>query len=86
MTSWYRDFDSNNDSGDNGNGNTGETPARFPSRRPNHRFDFEIGYLIKSPCRNCDRREDFPGCDEACDILEKIHSALCDSVSCTKHG
>jgi hypothetical protein len=85
MTSWYRDYPAT----ENKNGEKGsvESPERNPaSRRPNHRFDFEIGHLVKSPCKGCDQRDAFPGCDESCKTLDKIHSMLCDSVSCTKHG
>ena len=87
MTSWYRDYNSENGpTGDNGDGRTGKIQRNPASYRPNHRFDFEIGYLIKSPCRGCDLHNNFPGCDEACSTLDKIHSILCDSVSCTKYG
>lgn len=84
MTSWYRDYNPKNASDDKGEDGEGRT--RSASRKPNHRFDFEIGYLVKSPCSICEKRENFPGCDDACDTLDQIHSILCDSVSCTKHG
>jgi len=51
-----------------------------------HRFDFEIGYLVKSPCRTCSQRPEFPGCSETCGMLNEIHTLLCESVSCTKRG
>lgn len=86
MTSCYRDYNPKNGSGNNAGENSSDTGRNPASRRPNHQFDFEVGYLVKSPCRRCDRREDFPGCDATCDTLEEIHSLLCDSVSCTKHG
>ena len=50
-----------------------------------HRFDFEIGYLIKSPCGKCVYRSSFPGCAASCDIIEQIQSHLATSVSCSKH-
>ena len=86
MTSWFRDYkcegrreDKSKCDDDSGN----KIPT---SRRPRHRFDFEVGYLIKSPCRSCINRCDFPGCDETCETLDKIHTVLRESVSCTKHG
>lgn len=49
-----------------------------------HRFDFEIGYLIKSPCRECMERYRFPLCSDNCDILDEIHSVMASSVSCSR--
>jgi len=49
-----------------------------------YRFDFEIGYLVKSPCRGCDRRPLFPKCIKTCRILDDIHTVMAESVSCTK--
>jgi hypothetical protein len=86
MTSWYRDYNPKNDSGVNTAGKSEENSRNPASRRPNHRFDFEVGYLVNSPCRSCEQRDDFPGCDDKCETLEKIHSILRDSVSCSKHG
>ena len=56
----------------------------LPYKNLNYRFDFEIGYLIKSPCRKCEKREDFPECVDDCNILDKIHSILCESISCSR--
>ncbi|WP_319525353.1 hypothetical protein [uncultured Desulfosarcina sp.] len=49
-----------------------------------HRFDFDIGYLVKSPCRECPDRHLFPGCIEGCVPLDKIHAVLANSVSCSR--
>jgi hypothetical protein len=50
------------------------------------RFDFEIGYLIKSPCRECDRRKNyFPTCSYECVLLDKIQTVLASSISSTKN-
>jgi len=51
-----------------------------------YRFDFEIGYLVKSPCRDCDERPFFPRCINACRILDDIHSVMAESVSCSRGG
>jgi hypothetical protein len=52
-----------------------------------HRFDFDIGYLVKSPCRECLDRHRFPGCMDSCDPLDKIHAVLANSISCShSHG
>lgn len=50
----------------------------------NYRFDFEIGFLVKSPCRECENREDLPECSEECAVLDKIHNVLSHTVSCAK--
>ncbi len=47
----------------------------------NHNFDFNIGHLVKSPCKACPTRENFPGCMEDCELLDQIQSVLSDSIS-----
>ena len=49
-----------------------------------HRLDFDVGYLVKSPCRECDR-ENFPECIDDCKILDKIHTMLAGVISCTRN-
>jgi len=49
-----------------------------------HRFDFDIGYLVKSPCRECLNRDHFPGCMNGCVPLEKIHTVLANTISCSR--
>ena len=51
-----------------------------------YRFDFEVGYLVKSPCRGCDQRPLFPQCIQTCRILDDIHTVMAESVSCTRGG
>ncbi len=48
-----------------------------------YKFDFEIGYLIKSPCKECER-EKFPDCSNDCNIIDKIQTILTESISCTR--
>ena len=43
-------------------------------------FDFDIGYLVKSPCRDCTTRDNLPDCVQGCDILDKIQTILADSI------
>ncbi len=48
-------------------------------------FDFDLGYLVKSPCRDCDQRESaFPDCSQNCHLLAQVQTALSSSVSCNK--
>ena len=49
-----------------------------------YRFDFEVGYLIKSPCRECQNGNHLPGCADGCDVLEKIQTLLAEGISCTR--
>ncbi len=45
-----------------------------------HSFDFDIGYLVKSPCRDCTSREALPTCIEGCKILDQTQTVLADSI------
>lgn len=49
-----------------------------------YKFDFEIGYLVKSPCKECETVDCFPECIDTCEMLDKIHSLLCEAISCSK--
>ena len=49
-----------------------------------HRFDFDIGHLVKSPCRECIDRYLFPNCMDDCLPLDKIRRVLATSVSCSR--
>ena len=48
------------------------------------KFDFEVGYLVKSPCKECEKRTDFPNCIDDCDKIDKIHEYLLNTISCTR--
>ena len=43
-------------------------------------FDFDIGYLVKSPCRDCMTSDNLPDCIQGCDILDQIQTVLADSI------
>ncbi len=47
----------------------------------NTTFDFDTGYLVKSPCRGCVSHHRFPDCMEGCELLERVQSVLSDSIS-----
>jgi len=49
-----------------------------------YKYDFEIGYLIKSPCKKCIYQKTLPKCSDRCEILDKIHAVLAESVSCSR--
>lgn len=44
-------------------------------------FDFDIGYLVKSPCKGCMSHHSFPDCMDGCELLDRVQSALSDSIS-----
>jgi hypothetical protein len=44
-------------------------------------FDFEIGYLTKSPCLNCEDKKDLPKCHSNCVVLDKIQTRLARGIS-----
>jgi hypothetical protein len=50
-----------------------------------HRFDFEIGYLVNSPCKNCKKRAEFPKCISKCVVLDRIHTALAGVIASAKN-
>lgn len=54
--------------------------GRYPTYKI---FDFEIGYLVKSPCRECPERERFPACAQDCKILDRVQRALARGVTST---
>jgi hypothetical protein len=60
----------------------------FPNRRYRYtcRFDFEVGYLVESPCRCCDRNDELPRCARACLLLDRIQGLLTDAVACTRRN
>jgi hypothetical protein len=49
-----------------------------------YRFDFDIGYLVRSPCKDCEQRELFPRCIDTCEILDRIHAAMAQGISCSR--
>ncbi len=49
-----------------------------------YRFDFDLGYLVKSPCRECLKRKKFPGCVDQCSDIHKIQTLLSETISCSK--
>jgi len=51
-----------------------------------YQFDFEIGYLIQSPCKTCDRKDTLPECAPTCSILDQIQAMLVQAVSCTRRS
>lgn len=45
-------------------------------------FDFEIGYLTKSPCLSCKNKSELPKCHTDCRTLDEIQTLLARGISC----
>ena len=44
-------------------------------------FDFEIGYLTKSPCIKCENKSCRPKCHKDCLILDRLQTLLARGIS-----
>ncbi|MFH1154579.1 MAG: hypothetical protein V1793_12255 [Pseudomonadota bacterium] len=44
-------------------------------------FDFELGYITKSPCLTCKDRKNSPECYETCALLDRIRTLLARGIS-----
>jgi len=60
---------------------------RYP-KIPSHkyaytcRFDFDVGYLVESPCRCSEKQENLPQCAHTCHLLDRVRGILADTISC----
>ncbi len=51
------------------------------------KFDFEIGYLVKSPCKECYLHPiSFPSCADQCEEINKIQTILAPGIACSRSG
>ena len=50
------------------------------------KFDFELGYLTKSPCLTCKNQDKIPHCQEGCPQLDKIRTLLARGISTQAKG
>lgn len=48
------------------------------------KFDFDVGYLVRSPCRACEQVGNLPACARACAQLDRVRSILADTIACTR--
>jgi hypothetical protein len=62
------------------------TPHRHSLQPIQYRYDFDIGYLSKSPCQGCGMRPLFPRCINRCRALDQIHATLTGTVSCSRNS
>lgn len=59
----------------------------FPVKKVfQYQFDFDVGHLIKSPCRECRDDINLPECAEKCVIVDRIQTLLAETISCTRRS
>lgn len=56
-----------------------ETRERYIKR---DKFDFEVGYLVKSPCIDCPEKDSLPKCHKGCQELIRVQEQIACGVSC----
>ena len=49
-----------------------------------NRFDIDIGYITKSPCRECPIQSSLPECSSCCEMLAQLQELLIGSISCSQ--
>ena len=49
-----------------------------------YRLDIDIGYITKSPCRECSMQSSLPECSSCCEVLTQLQELLIGSISCSK--
>lgn len=62
----------------------GEDSLMAPASGYKFQYDFEVGYLVRSPCKKCAHQAELPLCADNCGILDGIHTVLSRVVSCTR--
>jgi len=50
-----------------------------------YKLDLDIGYLTKSPCRECVIKKSLPRCSNRCLILNQLQERLVDLISCSNN-
>jgi len=48
------------------------------------KFDFDLGYFVKSPCIQCPNKENLPKCHSGCELIGNIHQYLAPGISSFK--
>jgi hypothetical protein len=48
------------------------------------KFDYNAGFLVKSPCRDCGTYGIFPDCMDRCAVLDRVQTALSASLTCSR--
>lgn len=48
-----------------------------------YQHDFEVGILVKSPCKDCELKKELPRCMENCKLIDRVQALLAKTRSCT---
>nr|CBX30469.1 unknown protein [uncultured Desulfobacterium sp.]CBX31713.1 unknown protein [uncultured Desulfobacterium sp.] len=49
------------------------------------KLECDIGYVKKSPCRDCRFKKQLPDCSENCKIINQLQATLVDVISCSNN-
>jgi len=49
------------------------------------KLECDIGYVKKSPCRDCKLNHKLPDCTNKCQIINHLQTTLIDVVSCSNN-
>lgn len=49
------------------------------------KLECQIGYVKKSPCRDCRLKMKLPDCSNNCKIIKQLQTTLADVVSCSNN-
>ena len=47
-----------------------------------NRLELDVGYIKKSPCRECPTKKRLPECSDCCETLSQLQDLLIGSISC----
>jgi hypothetical protein len=50
----------------------------------NNKFDFDIGHIKKSPCRECDSKDHLPNCSKGCMKLDRLRALSIGCTACSR--
>lgn len=50
-----------------------------------NKFDLDIGYITKSPCRDCPSNYRLPECSSRCETLTQLQNLLVGGISCSNY-
>ncbi len=49
------------------------------------KLECNVGYLSKSPCRDCRLKKKLPSCSDNCKIINELQTVLIDIISCSNN-
>ncbi|MBU3947722.1 MAG: hypothetical protein KJ826_05825 [Proteobacteria bacterium] len=49
------------------------------------KLECNVGYVKKSPCRDCSLRKKLPDCSNKCKTISQLQATLVDVISCSNN-